>query len=506
MSDEAKDFHDDWRKFLNEEEELEELFGRAGAAQRQALANKGQAALKSTAKGAAKQFRDAGSTIASKVGAGHHGQLSFKDQEAAWKGMSNKPDWTKNPDEVKKQYVIANNKNLAILNDLRDWMITLKGMAEGTGVNTPIKTMDGLAYWWMGRSHVSKADQQRWASLESKAKIMADAWPKDANKIELGEDGESVVFVRAPVPSFPGAIDVLVMRYLNSRYKGKSYAAIEKDWRTGVSELEEALMGSAGTLYNKEDGLLGGKTPYRDPARGLNTAAKKVIIDGMRANPGVEEPERPQWPPSEATPEEEPPEEIDLAAEGIGDTLEREAAELLISESDLAELSLPSFGRKKKKKCPITPRKVLKHEFKLNVPAGWKEKGPLVSMRSLEEGFDAIPSLYDGMKEMWSQQNLNPAQMAEAEEAYKIFEPKLKIAFVSRFDGYVKFLIKLWKDRLDETFRKYEKLRIKADKLKCKREAAGEGGEGGAPTPEEVPTPAPVRESVEDRWKRLALL
>jgi len=493
MSDEALQFHDDWSEFLNEEERLEELFGRAGSAQRQALANKGKAAVASTVAGAKKQFRTAGSTIASKVGAGHHGQLSFKDQEAAWKGMSNLPDWTNDPVKVKRQYVIANNKNLAELNDLRDWMITLNGLAKETGVRSPVQTMDGLAYWWMGRSAVSKTDQQRWASLESKAKTVADAWPEDANEIELGEDGKSAVFKNAPTISFPAAIDVMVLRYLNDRYEGKSYAAIEKDWRSGVDDLKAVLMGSPGTLYNRDNGLLGGAIPYRKSVTGLNAAAKEVIRAGLKANGSVVEPE----PRSRDAEEETTREPRRTAAEGVSNS----------HKSKLNEIGLPKFRRNKKKKCPKIPLRVLKQDFKLINP-GWKT-GPLVVLRSLNEDFDAIPSLYDGMKEMWNEQGLNNEQKAEAEEAYEIFEPKLQAAFEKGFDGYVKFLIKLWKTRLGETFESYVQLREAANQASCKEAARQARISAGAPDAfraDDPITQESIQESIEDRWKRLALL
>jgi len=419
MSDEALQFHDDWSEFLNEEERLEELFGRAGSAQRQALANKGKAAVASTVAGAKKQFRTAGSTIASKVGAGHHGQLSFKDQEAAWKGMSNLPDWTKKPEEVKKQYVMANNKNLAELNDLHDWMVTLTGMAKETGVKEPLQTMSGLAYWYLGRSEVSATDKKRWASLESKAKTVADAWPEDANEIELGPNG-TVKFTKRPDITSPGAIDVMILGYLNRRYNGKSYAAIEKDWTTGTKALEEAL----GKIYSESGRLGKPSVPYEEKAHGLIGAANWVLGKGQAGNDSVQE-------PTSSQPDEN------------------------VSESRLDELGFPKFGRKKKN--PGIPRQVLAKDFILSTP--------LVEISSdLNSAFNEILPLGPGMKKMWKTQDLNEDQYKEAEAAYKIFQPKLVIALVEGLGAYKKFLIKLWKTRLNETFEKYVKLRNAANK------------------------------------------
>jgi len=498
MSDEAKDFHDDWREFLNEEEELEELFGRTAGAQMRNLRNKAAGGLDSAWKGTKKQFSDAGKTMASKVGAGAHGQLSFKDQEAAWKGMSNLPDWTNDPAEVKKHSMMANSKNLAQLGGLAEWYLTLEKLAKETEVTAPLEAMNSLAFWWLGRNAMSKADAERWASMEYKAKTLAQGWPKDSNEIELDEDGKSVVF-RAPIPnpSFAGAPDIMVLHYLNNRYVGKSYAEIDEDWPEGKKALIAAL--KTGPLKSLEDYSQSKYEKDLDGLRALGTAVYKGVNSSV-----VPDLVAPEWPPSEAPSEEEPPEEIDLAAEGIGDVLEREAAELLISESRLAELSFPSLRRGTKKKCPKTPDEVLEHDFVLSQP--------LVKVRTIEHmparmgDIDVIPSLKKGMQAMWDSQGLNNEQRLEVEKAYNIWQPKLQIAFEGSYDKYIKLLIKLWKTRLDEVFIRYKKLRRKADKLKCKREAAGEGGEGDAPTPEEVPTPTPVRESVEDRWKRLALL
>ena len=428
MSDEANQFHDDWNEFLNEEERLQELgLGNLGIgssnlamAKRKAFGNKVKAAKDSTVAGAKKQFRTAGSTIASKVGAGHHGQLSFKDQEAAWKGMSNLPDWTKKPEEVKKQYVMANNKNLAELNDLHDWMVTLTGMAKETGVKEPLQTMSGLAYWYLGRSEVSATDKERWASLESKAKTVADAWPEDANEIELGGDGKSVEFTKRPDITSPGAIDVMILGYLNRRYNGKSYAAIEKDWTTGTKALEEAL----GKIYS-ESGILGKPSvPYEEKAGGLIGAANWVLGKGQTGNDSVQE-------PTSSQPDEN------------------------VSESRLDELGFPKFGRKKKN--PGIPRQVLAKDFILSTP--------LVEISSdLNSAFNEILPLGPGMKKMWKTQDLNEDQYKEAEAAYKIFQPKLVIALVEGLGAYKKFLIKLWKTRLNETFEKYVKLRNAANK------------------------------------------
>ena len=532
MSDEANQFHDDWNEFLNEEERLEELFGRAKDLASRAGKKWDAAKASDMGKALGKKFTDAGSTIASKVGAGPHGQLSFKDQEAAWKGMSNLPDWTKDPVRVKRQYVIANNKNLAELNDLHDWMVTLTGMAKETGEQSAVQTMGGLAYWWTGRSEVSDTDKQRWASLESKAKTVADAWPEDANEIELGEDGKSAVFSGAPKISSPGAIDVMVLRYLNERYKGKSYAAIENDWRTGKAELNESLE----KIYNKEAGLLGGDKPYREPATGLVGAAKDVIRSGIEANRSVEEPA-----PADTEAPATPPVERSRAAEGVSNS----------HKSKLNEIGLPKFRRNKKKKCPKIPLRVLKQDFKLinSDPA----TPTLVIIGSLEEeGFDVIPPLYEGMKEIWQQQDLNTAQRKEANEAYVIFEEKLKKAFRDPFYDYVKFLIKLWKTRLKQTFESYVQLREAANQASCKEAAGGPSAKWAADnaakalpylkgTPEEQakardwihdledskktaivkalkdlghdfeaseeqPAGPDLQESIEDRWKRLALL
>ena len=465
MSDESSQFHDDWNEFLNEEERLEELgLGNLGIgssnlaqAKRKAFGNKVKAAKDSTVAGAKKQFRTAGSTIASKVGAGHHGQLSFKDQEAAWKGMSNLPDWTKEPAQVKKQYVMANNKNLAELNDLHDWMVTLTGMAKETGVKDPLQTMSGLAYWYLGRSEVSATDKKRWASLESKAKTVADAWPEDENEIELGADGTSVEFIKRPNITSPGAIDVMILGYLNRRYNGKSYAAIEKDWTTGTKALEEAL----GKMYS-ESGILGRPgVPYEDAALGLIGRAKWILGQGQTGNDSVQEPASSQQPDEN------------------------------VSESRLDELGFPKFGRKKKN--PGIPRQVLAKDFILSTP--------IVEIPSdLNSAFNKILPLGPGMKKMWETQDLNEDQYKEAEAAYKIFQPKLVIALVEGLGAYKKFLIKLWKTRLNETFEKYVKLRNAANKNSP--EEAEPAQVSQEPDPTSTPDPRPKQKTNKKKKRR----
>jgi len=515
MSDDTKDFHDEWIQFLNEEE-LEEIDFRGMAAKARDLGGNigaksrtagraGAAAAGRAGKALKKQFTTGAKTAASQVGLGKHSQLSFADQEKAWSGMQQMSKAHANPETINKQIILANLNNLPRLDKPADWYITLKTLEKTAGpeafsnVLPPSVTMDGLLYWWKGRSKGGNVGMDY--ALKANLQNLESAW-KDP-EVELAEDQKTALITPGPHISQAGAIDTIVLGYLNQRYKGKSYAAIQQDFRTGRSELLKALRGGPNSLYNPDGRFFGGEgansKPYAKPSENLTAAALAILSAGASSNASVEEP------PSEEEQEAETPTEkpaVPRAAENFDRILQRETENLLSSAQTLDEkIRLP------KKKCPKTPTSKLAKEFILQAPNEGRPN-PLVSLRKTTlKNFDTIPPLIPGLEAIVKSQagQLTIAHRDEAKAAIAAFVDKLKVAMEGEFNSYVHLLTKLWKEKLDLAFKKYVKLRRKADLKQCKEKlkAAKEKD-----TEEELGDDdelLPLAESIENKWKRLAL-
>ena len=556
MSDDTKDFHDEWQKFLSEEELDEGLrdlaksagssisrgLGKAkraatGAKARQAYTKAGDA-LSSAWSAAGKNLQGTGKTLASKVGAGAQGQLSFADQEKAWAGMAKLPDWTDDPEEVEKQYIIANSKNLARLDNLFEIYVTLDDMSRRTGIKDPLLTVNGLLFWWKGRQTVTTGAgaEDAFAALAVKINNMKSVFENP--EIELNpENEEEVVITPQTQISAPMAIDIIVFKYLNERYKEKSYKDITDDWRDGVKELNKLLFEDGG-LYDDEKGPFGagGKPPGMEgtwhkpygiePAKGMIQQIKKVFDGAQKANKAIGKPSAAPFRSGEP-----PADTADVAAENIERALEAELLEMFSPTEIVDEkLRIPKRLRRKKKQEPPS---AWKEDFILNQPFTNLEESDITKLKGFPEAAQTVLPLYNGMKKMWDStsgiyqrqidpatnkitaqrgQGLNPKQQQEMNEAFGRFAVNLQVMMQSQFKSYVGELLKMWKLALDTSYKTYADLRMaqQAAKKAAEEESADgpeASGEESPPELEPIPTDEPpvATESIENKWKRLAL-
>jgi hypothetical protein len=107
---------------------------------------------------------------------------------------------------------------------------------------------------------------------------------------------------------------------------------------------------------------------------------------------------------------------------------------------------------------------------------------------------------------------LTPGQQEEMDESFKRFANNLRVRMEDDLRPYVRELLKMWKVALDTSYETYADLRMaqQAAKKDAEKEAADgpeASGEESPPELEPIPTDEPpvATESVENKWKRLAL-